>query len=116
MTVFHKLKPLFRGLAAANKPVEATTARLAEIFPLCWTLEKDFGAADREGEKECTSVIDSTHDAQDDREYGTMCRTPEELSVVLRRVYQVRYQGMEAQPVSANTKNQPDCKLSQMLR
>ena len=32
------LESLFRGLAAANKFVEAADAHLAEIFPLCWAL------------------------------------------------------------------------------
>lgn len=64
--VVRQLEPLFRGLATANKFVEATDVHIAEIFPLLDTRE-GLGTVARERENEFTSVVDFTCDTQDDR-------------------------------------------------
>ena len=101
-----QLEPLFRGLAAANKFVEATGAHLAEVFPLCWALEKDMiqWLANVKTSAHQSWIARATRKTAMD---GPTCTTPEELSVVLRGVYDVRYKGLEAQPGKASTKRQP---------
>jgi hypothetical protein len=101
-----QLEPLFRGLAAANKFVEATRAHLAEVFPLCWALEKDLSQwlANVKTSAHQSWIARATRKATVD---GPTCTTPEELSVVLKRVYDVRFKGLEAQPGKASTKRQP---------
>jgi len=99
-----QLEPLFRGLAAANKFMEATGAHLAEVFPLCWALEKDL----REW---LANVKTSTHESWIERATRQPTRggltTPEQLSDVLHRVYKVRFEGLEAQPGNPSTKRTP---------
>ena len=53
------LEPLFRGLATANKFVEATGTHLAEILPLLGTRE-GLGTVTREDENGCSPVVDCT--------------------------------------------------------
>ena len=99
MTV-RQLEPLFRGLAAANKFVEATDAHLSEIFPLCWALEKDLA-------QWLANVKTNAHQSWIARATHKTCTTPEELSVVLKRVYQVRFEGLQAESDNTNTKRRP---------
>ena len=101
-----QLEPLFRGLAAANKFVEGTGAHLAEVFPLCWALEKDMlqWLANVKTSAHQSWIARATRKTAVD---GPTCTTPEELSVVLKRVYKVRFEGLEAQPGKASTKRQP---------
>ena len=100
------LESLFRGLAAANKFVEAADAHLAEIFPLCWALDNDMkqwlANAKTNGNQSWIACA-TCNKARD----ASTCTTPEELSVVLKRVYQVRFEGLEAQPGKPSTRRQP---------
>ena len=99
-----RLEPLFRGLAAANKFMEATGAHLAEVFPLCWALEKDL-------RQWLANVKTSAHQSWIERATRQPTRdgltTPEQLSDVLHRVYKVRFEGLEAQPGNPSTKRTP---------
>jgi len=98
-----QLEPLFSGLASANKFVEGTRANLAEVFPLCWALEKDLS-------QWLANVKMSAHQSWIARATigdGSTCTTPEQLSIVLKRVYDVRFEGLEAQQGKANTKRKP---------
>jgi len=101
-----QLEALFEGLAAANKFIEATDAHLAEILPLCWALEKDMLQWLANVKTSChrSWIARATRKTTGD---GSTCTTPEDLSAALKRVYDVRFKGLEAQPGNANTKRQP---------
>ena len=99
-----QLEPLFRGLAAANKFMEATRAHLAEVFPLCWALEKDL-------RQWLANTKTSAHRSWIERATRQPTRdgltTPEQLGDVLHQVYKVRFEGLEAQPGNPSTKRTP---------
>ena len=108
-----RLEPLFRGLAAANKFMEATGAHLAEVFPLCWALEKDLRQwlANVKTSAHQSWIERATHQSWIERATRQPTRdgltTPEQLSDVLHRVYKVRFEGLEAQPGNPSTKRTP---------
>ena len=110
-TAVRQLEPLLRGLADANKFIEATQAHLAEVFPLCWALEKDLAQwiADVKTNAQHSWIERATRRPKDSKakDLRLVCTTPDELSACLKRIYKVRFEGCEAQSGEASTKRTP---------